>query len=154
MLNHQHLKSYSNSCSIYRINRFIITILSYLFHFITERKRPAHLEQALITLPSENKNIHLPYRSIMYVQAKEREVYIFLTDQTRLIISMPMYLFLRLLPCDCFIRVHKSYIVSKPQIRSYNCHEVSLSDHSIIPVGRIYTTWLWQQMFGDSYTMI
>ena len=43
-----------------------------------------------------------------------------------------------MLPQQEFLRIHRSYVVSKSKVRSFNKQEVVLSNGTILPVGRQY----------------
>lgn len=49
---------------------------------------------------------------------------------------------LSLLPADTFIRLHRSFVVSKSKIKSFSRQEVILNNGRTLPVGRQYSATL------------
>ena len=43
-----------------------------------------------------------------------------------------------MLPPESFVRIHRSYIVSKSKIKSYTRQEISLNNGTVLPIGRQY----------------
>ena len=51
-----------------------------------------------------------------------------------------------LLPPEAFLRIHRSFIVSKSKIKSFNKQEVILNNGVTLPIGRQYASELIEMM--------
>lgn len=93
-----------------------------------------------ITVKQGYSNIIIPVDDILYIEAIEGYSKIFRVSGDCIMSRILLKNILALLPPDHFLRIHRSFIVSKAKIRSYNKHEVLLSDDTTLPVGRQYTS--------------
>jgi two-component system LytT family response regulator len=79
------------------------------------------------------------FSRIVYLKSESNYTYIFLSDGSKICGSKTMKYFINKLPKDDFIRVHRSYYVSKSNIShiSFSTHpRIELLDSSWIPVSR------------------
>ncbi|MDE5724716.1 MAG: LytTR family transcriptional regulator DNA-binding domain-containing protein, partial [Duncaniella sp.] len=51
-----------------------------------------------------------------------------------------------MLPQDSFMRIHRSFIVSKSKVKSFNRQELVLINGAILPIGRQYASELMEMM--------
>lgn len=51
-----------------------------------------------------------------------------------------------MLPQDSFMRIHRSFIVSKSKVKSFNRQELVLINGAILPIGRQYVSELMEMM--------
>ncbi|MFR9651060.1 MAG: LytTR family DNA-binding domain-containing protein [Rikenellaceae bacterium] len=93
-----------------------------------------------ITIKVEYRNVSLPLSSIAYIEAMGNYLRIFQCDSsTPLISQMTLKTIEEMLPTDQFLRVHRSFIVSRRAIKSHSRREIELRTHEqVIPIGRLY----------------
>ncbi len=92
-----------------------------------------------IVVKQEYNNVSIPLQEIIYVEAMEGYVKIFreggVCTVSRMILKN---IGTQLLEKD-FIRIHRSYIISRSKVRSFNKREVELKNGQILPIGRQYS---------------
>lgn len=99
----------------------------------------ANLSSRTIVVKQEYNNVSIALDDISYIEAMEGYSKIF-RDSGKCVVSRVILKNIGLmLPADAFLRVHRSYIVSRAKIRSFNRQEIILSDGTVIPVGRQYS---------------
>lgn len=96
------------------------------------------LEGEEITVKVEYKNVKIALSSILYIQAMDNYVKIFIVDGKPVITQMSMKSLETMLPESDFVRVHKSYIVPRHRINTYSRSQLTLTGGTNIPVGRAY----------------
>ena len=74
---------------------------------------------------------------IVYIESWKDYVKLYLTGNKSLFVKQPISSMENLLPERCFMRVHRSYIVSTANVKEYNSLTVQVND-TIIPIGRLY----------------
>lgn len=102
--------------------------------------------ESLITIKVEYQNVTIPTNSIIYIEAMDNYIKINTSEKRPILTKMSIKYLLELLPPKEFIRVHRSYIVSKSQISTYSKQNIKLHDGKSIPVGRNYAEDLFQAM--------
>lgn len=93
-----------------------------------------------ITVKQDYNNINIPIDDILYIEAVEGYSKIFRASGDCIISRILLKNIFALLPQDCFIRIHRSFIVSRLKIKSFSKQEVILSNGSALPIGRQYAT--------------
>ena len=96
------------------------------------------LEGEEITVKVEYKNVRIALSSILYIQAMDNYVKIFIVDGIPVLIQMSIKSLETMLPESDFVRVHKSYIVPRHRINTYSRSQITLTGGTTIPVGRAY----------------
>lgn len=92
-----------------------------------------------ITVKVEYQNVKLPLSSIIYIEAMDNYVKINTINSRTTLSQMSMKAIEELLPSDTFFRVHKSFIVARSAIESYNKSVITLKyKQTQIPIGRTY----------------
>lgn len=93
-----------------------------------------------ITIKVEYRNVTIPLSSIAYVEAMGNYLRIFQSDSSTPILSqMTLKAIEQMLPIEQFIRIHRSFIVSRRAIKSHSRREVELRTHEqVLPIGRLY----------------
>ncbi len=91
-------------------------------------------EQRHILVRSNYKLQRISLDDIMFIQAMDNYVIIFLVLGTKVATQLPMKEILSKLPSNEFIRIHRSYIISIPQITSIGNKSVLISNFEL-PVG-------------------
>lgn len=91
-----------------------------------------------LVVKQEYSNVAIPLVRIKYIEAMEGYVKIFRTDGICTITRMLLKNIGAQLPADAFMRVHRSFIVSRAAVQSFTRREVVLAGGTAIPVGRQY----------------
>lgn len=95
-----------------------------------------------ITLKQDYNNVNIPIDDILYIEAVEGYSRIFRTSGECVVSRILLKNVLSLLPADTFIRLHRSFVVSKSKIKSFSRQEVILNNGRTLPVGRQYSATL------------
>lgn len=91
-----------------------------------------------ITVKQEYNNVTIPLDEILYVEAMESYVKIFRTGGVCTISRMVLKTMESLLPDGDFIRIHRSFIVSRSKIKRFSKREIELINGVVLPIGRQY----------------
>ncbi len=91
-----------------------------------------------ITVKQEYNNVSIPLSEILYIEAMEGYVKIFRENGTCTISRVILKNIGSQLPENDFVRIHRSYIVAKNKIKSFNRREVELVNGKNLPIGRHY----------------
>jgi DNA-binding LytR/AlgR family response regulator len=153
-LQHQPMVVFTTAFSNYALNSFEYNVVDYLVKPITrarftravervlERSNIAQsratqsLEKALvspITIRVDKKMKVISPEEILYLQSYGNYVRIYMHDKF-LITTSTTQKILEILPSTIFVRIHKSYIINKFAVKSYNLEEVVI-DGKILPIG-------------------
>lgn len=89
-----------------------------------------------IFVKADRKTIKINFDDILYVEGVKDYVKIVLAEN-KIITKISIGNFLKILPKDRFIQVHKSFLVARNKIRAYTAHDVEIGDMEI-PIGRTY----------------
>ncbi len=93
-----------------------------------------------ITVKQDYNNISIPIDDILYVEAVEGYSKIFRVSGDCIISRILLKNVQALLPEEQFLRIHRSFIVSRSKIKSFSKQGVVLSNGSTLPVGRQYAS--------------
>ena len=86
------------------------------------------------------KNVVLLLSDIIYLEAMDNYVRLHLTNGQKLVTQTTLSSLAAQLPESLFVRVHKSFIISRRQIESYSRQQVFLhGEPHPIPIGRTYS---------------
>lgn len=99
-----------------------------------------------IVVKQDYNNISIPIDDILYIEAVEGYSKIFRMSGDCIISRILLKNILSLLPTESFLRIHRSFIVSKSKIRSFNKQEVILNNRTTLPIGRQYASALINNM--------
>lgn len=92
-----------------------------------------------IQLKSEYKNVSVSIDTILYIESIDNYVKIHLSDGTSVMSKIPLRNIERQLPPDGFVRIHRSFVVSRKRIVSFTRSEVTLEkEGKSLPVGKKY----------------
>ncbi|MEP1033761.1 LytTR family DNA-binding domain-containing protein [Ekhidna sp.] len=93
-------------------------------------------EESYIYLKADKKMVQIMLNDILYIEGLSNYVKIHLRD--RMVISYQKLSYLEsVLPTQHFLRIHRSFIVSRSKIRSYTSSFIQVED-SEIPIGGNY----------------
>jgi DNA-binding LytR/AlgR family response regulator len=91
----------------------------------------------VLFIKSDHRTIRLPYSDIILIEGLNEYVKVHTRD--RKIITLAALKELEAtLPEKRFVRIHRSYIVSLEQMRSWSTSEVEMTGGLRLPVGRVY----------------
>ncbi len=91
-----------------------------------------------LMVKQEYNTVNVPLRSILYIEAMEGYVKIFREDGICTVSRIILKNVGSQLPEEDFLRIHRSFIVSKSKIKSFNRQSVTLSSGVTLPIGRQY----------------
>lgn len=99
-----------------------------------------HLQAAsqCITVKQGYNNISIPKDDILYIEATEGYSKIFRVSGECILSRILLKNIFALLPQEDFLRIHRSFIVSRSKIKSFSKQEIVLIDGTTLPVGRQY----------------
>ena len=134
----------------YAIDAFNLDAIDYLLKpFSYERfqtainkvvRRQQQELQPTITVKVGYKTVVLPLSDIIYLAAMDNYVRLHLTNGQKLVTQTTLSTLAAQLPESLFVRVHKSFIISRQQIESYSRQQVFLhGEPHPIPIGRTYS---------------
>lgn len=110
--------------------RFLKAVLKVDNHTIAKK------EDNYINLKANGKIHRINFNQIQYVEAMADYAIIHTPDQ-KLTVNKTLKNMIQQLPADKFIRVHRSYIISKKHIKYLDGHSISIVD-KLIPIGPTY----------------
>lgn len=94
-----------------------------------------------ITLKADHKNVIVNLNDVIVIEAMNNYVKIFRKDMPTVVPQITMKEIEAMLPDDCFVRIHRSFIVSIPFIEKFSNRTVYLHNFPRpIPAGRKYIT--------------
>ncbi|MCM1332306.1 MAG: LytTR family DNA-binding domain-containing protein [Bacteroides sp.] len=93
-----------------------------------------------IVVKQEYNNVNIPLSEILYIEAMEGYSKIFRIDGTCIVSRIILKNIGTMLPVADFLRIHRSFIVSKSKVVSFNKQEIKLCTGKKLPVGRLYSS--------------
>ena len=100
---------------------------------------------------ADNQNAKIIIDEILYVEAMSEYIRIHFKNGKSLMTFMSIKLMMETLPNDRFMRIHRSYITSLENIKSFRRSEVELNDGTVLPVSATYKEEL--QKYIDNKTV-
>lgn len=91
-----------------------------------------------IVVKQDYNNISIPLDDILYIEAMEGYSKIFRVSGACITSRVILKNLYAMLPPDDFIRIHRSFVVSKSKVQSFNRQEVYLCNGVTLPIGRQY----------------
>jgi DNA-binding LytR/AlgR family response regulator len=88
-----------------------------------------------IYVKSDKKNVKIFLKDILFIESLKDYIKIHTTDKT-IITQVQISAIEQRLP-ESFLRIHRSFIISKEKITAYTQHDVEIGKHQI-PIGRNY----------------
>ena len=100
-----------------------------------------------ITLKVEHRLVPVTLTEIIYIEALDNYVRLYLTEKRKLMSQMTMTELVGLLPKNVFVRIHRSFIVNRTFIESFNRQEVYIKGLlRPLPIGRTYSAKAYPQL--------
>lgn len=90
----------------------------------------------------EYNNISISLDDILYIEAIEAYSKIFRVTGDCVMSRILLKNIFAMLPSESFLRIHRSFIVSKSKIKSFSKREIILNNGKVLPVGRQYASEL------------
>ena len=100
-------------------------------------EKPAPKRRTIV-VKKEYDSVPIELADILYIEAMENYVKIYLKDGDYIVSRINMKRIISMLPEDEFVRIHRSYIIPKSDIRNFSKKKVTLSSGTELPVGRLY----------------
>ena len=97
-----------------------------------------------IFVRADRKSIKIALDDILYIEGVKDYVKI-VTPQQRILTKVSIGHFMKELPEERFMQVHKSFIVAKNKISAYTAHDVEIGEMEI-PIGRVYKEEVLKEM--------
>jgi len=104
-----------------------------------ELVNPVHQDaenDVFIYVKSDKKNVRVLLKEILFIESVKDYIKIHLLTGTSIITQMQISAIEQRLP-ESFLRIHRSFIVSKDKITAYTQHDLEIGKHQI-PIGRSY----------------
>ena len=87
---------------------------------------------------ADNQNAKIIIDEILYVEAMSEYIRIHFKEGKSLMTFMSIKLMMETLPNDRFMWIHRSYITSLENIKSFRRNELELNDGTVLPVSATY----------------
>jgi two-component system, LytTR family, response regulator len=116
--------------------RFVKAIEKFLEQKAVTITTPDSTEVDHLFVKADRKTMRIELDDILYIEGVKDYVKIVLKQQN-IITKTSIGNFLKELPADRFIQVHKSFIVAKNKIKAYTAHDIEIGGIEI-PIGRVY----------------
>lgn len=96
-------------------------------------KNNNNLESAnnFVYLKSDGKNIKIKFEQILYIEGLSNYVKLVLEDKKTLVTYLKMQEIENILPSASFLRIHRSYIVSKEKINAYSKSKIEVGSTTL-----------------------
>lgn len=127
---------------LYFVVLFMSFILLVKHYFMDQRilfeleEKQQKLERGYFTIRSQRKNTRIRYSEVLYIESLSDYVQIHLEDGEILSSKEKISRMEELLPED-FVRIHRSFLVNREKVRSFNHEQVVLGSVEL-PVSRTY----------------
>lgn len=124
------------------VNPIFLTLLLILIaggDYLLDDYLSKHMEQApkTITFTSDRKPVSLLYSDILFVESNDTEVWIHSTDGQKYRNKTPISQWENLLGIE-FVRIHRSFLVSRSHITKIDSDTLTLTDGQALPISRKY----------------
>ncbi len=114
----------------------LLSALKIYQYWIGERKATVDIKETPLEIRSDKRYHRVRPSAILYVEGLGNYITIYLENNKSLISYLTLKEAENLLP-DYFQRIHKSFIINKDKIASYNNENVEIGGR-IIPIGKSY----------------
>jgi DNA-binding LytR/AlgR family response regulator len=104
--------------------------------YLVDQKKENDSKKQYLMIKADYQIVKIMVEEILYIEGLGEYVKIYTMDKMHVTLAALRTL-LKQLPTT-FIRIHKSYIVSTPQIASFNHRVIRLRNKKELPIGRVY----------------
>ena len=105
-------------------------------------RQPIKTTSQCSVVKQDYNNITNPIDDILYIEAVEGYSKIFRTSGECVMSRILLKNIFTMLPSESFLRIHRSFIVSKSKVKSFNKQEVLLNNGLTLPIGRQFAPGL------------
>ncbi len=91
-----------------------------------------------IVVKIEYQNVRIALSNVIYIESMDNYVRFHMRDSRPMLSQMSLKSIEEMLPGERFMRVHKSFIVSRAYVTAYTKSIVSLRGDAQLPIGRTY----------------
>jgi len=113
---------------------------------------PSTDDSPYLFLKSDRKMVKVYLKDITYIEGLKDYVRVKTADGKEIVSLQKISYLEEKLPSDCFLRIHKSYLVSKKRIDAFSASQVEIGEASI-PIGRSYKQEI-MQVLGEDRSVI
>lgn len=124
--------------------RFLKAVQKYLEKGVAPPAESVPETPEAVLIKADRKTFRVPLQEILYVEGIKDYCRIVLAGQ-KIITKVSIGNFLKELPGDRFIRVHKSFVVARSRITAFTALDVEIGGMEI-PIGRMYRDEFFRQM--------
>lgn len=103
-----------------------------------------------ITIKVDYQNITIRYSDIVYIEALANYVKIHCVNGRKVLTKMSIKAFMEMLPASEFMRIHRSFAISKSHVASFTKQSVTMQDskNTTLSVGRNYAEELYTALIN------
>lgn len=141
---------FTTAYSEFAVTGFELNAVDYLLKPFTFERFKQAIQKIRLIQPTREKEkilnikvghawLRVPYENIRYIESLDNYVKIYTKEKIPVLTRTPIKSIENLLPADLFIRVHRSYIVSKNQIEKVEQKRIFLKGNTEIPVSKSHT---------------
>ncbi len=114
------------------INTTVILVLSFkIFQlYLIEREEKERKSPNYLELRADRRTHRVHINDILFVEGKGNYTIYHLSDKSKIMVYGSIKVALEKLPNN-FVRVHKSYIINKNEIKSFDTNNVTINDQQI-----------------------
>ncbi len=108
------------------------------------------IDSGSVVIKVDYQNVTIQYSEIIYIEALANYVKIHCANNRKVSTKMSIKSFMELLPSSEFMRVHRSFAISKSQVLSFTKQYVKMKDSqsTSIPIGRNYADELYTSLIS------
>jgi len=120
------------------------------YRYQNEKQAPDLAES--IFVHSEYKLIKINLPDILFIESLEDYIKIHLQDSKMVLTLMPLKKMMEKLPADRFKRIHRSFVVAMPKIKTIHNRKIELITGEILPVSNSYSAQIneWKKGLPDT----
>ncbi|MFI3263256.1 MAG: LytTR family DNA-binding domain-containing protein [Rikenellaceae bacterium] len=109
-----------------------------------------NISNGSITIKADYQNVTINYSEIIYIEALANYVKVHCENNRRVVTKMCIKNFIELLPPSEFIRMHRSFAISKSHVASFTKQAVKMTGgtEKALPVGRNYADELYTALIN------
>ncbi len=129
--------------AIILINSTVLFVSAFkiLTLYLSERKKnQTQASDPVIEIKVDKRIFRLSPQQILFIEGMGNYIIYHTINQQKLIRYASLRQALSELPAD-FVRIHRSYIINKNHVRSYNAEDVEIGEH-FLPIGKSVDTML------------
>jgi len=112
---------------------------------------PVHLQEDAVFFKADYRTVRVRLADIRYIEGMSEYVKVWFDGAAvPLLVLVRLKTVLEKLPSECFMRVHRSYIVNLSRIREVGRDGITLDDGTTLPVGDLYKQEFKDYLSGSS----